>query len=88
MSKEGVTPDPAEYSDRADELQKEWQRAAQGWRDGTYRLYGRNGLQYVRDWEANHLDVLEKLFVAQQQFNLMVVAAIDALRKDLADRSS
>ena len=52
------------------------------------RLYGRTGLQAVRDWEARHLGTLRELLAAQEQFNLMVVGAIDDLKKGLSDKAS
>lgn len=52
------------------------------------RLYTSHNGYGLRDWEHPHLTALEQVLVAQQQFNAMVAAAIDHLRKDLADRAS
>ena len=88
MTTEGVTPDPSGYADRISELIKEWDGVSRKWLEVMPGLYASRNLYGLRDWEYPRFYTLEKLLVAQQQFNLMVVAAIDDLRKDLADRSS
>ena len=83
-----TTPDPAAYADRVTKLLEHWHLLSDRWREAAVPLYAGGSLYPLRDWEKARVAALEKMFEAQEQFNLMVVAAIDALRKDLADRGS
>ena len=82
------TPDPSGFADKFKQLLEDWQLLSEHWRKAAPPLYASSNLYALRDWEKDRLDALERVLVAQQQVNLMVVAAIDDLRKDLADRAS
>ena len=85
--KKGSMPDPADYADRFSEAVANWQQLNNQWREAERNRatwFDQNtGLgKVVTPWDIRQLNALEWIMHRQQQFNAMVVAAIDELKKD------